>query len=488
MRKIPDRLFTIALILIVSFAFNLRAKAGNLYIGTSTVDITPELPVALDGQMHLRIAEEVETPLEANIVVIESRSESEKNRAVIFVSCDLVVIPLEVIEGVKLEVKKIAPEIEVDNIIMNATHTHTAPVVRIGLYPIPTTGVTQVKEYHAFFSKKTARAIKEAWDNRKLGSVTWGVGNAKIGHNRRATYSDNSARMYGQTDIPEFRSIEGPEDQNVQTLFFWNQQGYLMAIAINVACPSQEVESKTIIHADYWHPLRQKLRERFNSQLTVLGWIGASGDQSPHLMYGKAADERMRKLRGVDRLDEIACRIFTAVEDTYEVVQTERQNSVPIIHRIEEVSLPMRVVKSSEYEASKKEVSKLEIQLKENPEANEQLFRRLNSFEGDVIRRYEQQRNNLPTYKTQIHVVKIGDIVICTNPFELFTEYGIAIQARSKALQTFVIQLSGPGTYLPTEKAVKGGHYSAIIQSTLVGPEGGQLLVDETVNFINELF
>ena len=73
---------------------------------------------------------------------------------------------------------------------MNATHTHTAPVVRIGLYPIPTTGVTQVKEYHAFFSKKTARAIKEAWDNRKLGSVTWGVGNAKIGHNRRATYRD----------------------------------------------------------------------------------------------------------------------------------------------------------------------------------------------------------------------------------------------------------------------------------------------------------
>lgn len=84
--------------------------------------------------------------------------------------------------------------------------------------------------------------------------------------------------------------------------------------------------------------------------------------------------------------------------------------------------------------------------------------------------------------------MKIGDIVICTNPFELFTEYGIAMQARSKALQTFVIQLSGPGTYLPTEKAVKGGHYSAIIQSTLVGPDGGQLLVDETVDFINELF
>ena len=294
--------------------------------------------------------------------------------------------------------------------------------------------------------------------------------------------------MYDQTDIPEFQPMEGSEDQNIQTLFFWNQKGDLIATAINVACPSQEVEHKTAINADYWHPLRQKLRKRFNSQLSVLGWIGASGDQSPHLMYGKAADERMRKLRRIDRLDEIARRILSAVEETYEVVQMERQNNVPIIHRIEEVTLPMRIVTNSEYESSKKEILKMENQLKENPKAIEQLFRRLNSFEGDVIRRYEQQRNNLPIYKTQIHVVKMGDIVICTNPFELFTEYGIAMQARSKALQTFVIQLSGPGTYLPTEKAVKGGHYSAIIQSTLVGPDGGQLLVDETVNFINELF
>ncbi len=62
------------------------------------------------------------------------------------------------------------------------------------------------------------------------------------------------------------------------------------------------------------------------------------------------------------------------------------------------------------------------------------------------------------------------------------------MQARSKAIQTFVIQLAGPGTYLPTQKAINGGHYSAIVQSTLVGPEGGQILVDQTVNMINELF
>ena len=88
----------------------------------------------------------------------------------------------------------------------------------------------------------------------------------------------------------------------------------------------------------------------------------------------------------------------------------------------------------------------------------------------------------------ELHVLRIGDIAICTNSFELFTDYGIRMKARSKAIQTFVVQLVGPGTYLPTEKAIRGGHYSAVVHSSLVGPEGGNVLVDHTVNAINSLW
>lgn len=56
------------------------------------------------------------------------------------------------------------------------------------------------------------------------------------------------------------------------------------------------------------------------------------------------------------------------------------------------------------------------------------------------------------------------------------------------ALQNFVVQLTGPGTYLATAKAVRGGGYSAIIESTIVGPEGGQHLVEETAAVINSLW
>lgn len=71
---------------------------------------------------------------------------------------------------------------------------------------------------------------------------------------------------------------------------------------------------------------------------------------------------------------------------------------------------------------------------------------------------------------------------IGTNAFELYTDFGIQMKARSPGIQTFVIQLAGPGTYLPTERTVKHGGYGAVIQSSQIGPEGGQVPVEETVN------
>jgi hypothetical protein len=55
-------------------------------------------------------------------------------------------------------------------------------------------------------------------------------------------------------------------------------------------------------------------------------------------------------------------------------------------------------------------------------------------------------------------------------------------------LQTFVIQLAGAGTYLPSERAVLGGGYSAIPQSNRVGPQGGQVLVDRTVKLLDSMW
>lgn len=107
----------------------------------------------------------------------------------------------------------------------------------------------------------------------------------------------------------------------------------------------------------------------------------------------------------------------------------------------------------------------------------------------NVVKRFEQQQSGTTqNYEMELHAVRLGDIAIATNDFELFTDYGTQMKARSPALQTFVIQLCGNGTYLPSERATLGGGYSAVPESTPVGPEGGQVLVNETVELIKSLW
>jgi len=472
---------------------SVTAQDADIYVGASTADISPELPVALMGQFHLRVAEKADTPLYASILAIESTQGDVPLDTVVFVSCDLVYISDQLRDELRAEVMKRIPGFNSNKIILSATHTHTAPVLEDDpdessfLYPIPE-GVSKVKDYRDLFTQRVADAIVKAWDGREQGSMTWGLNRTAVGYNRRAVYQDGKAVMYGKTDVREFQNLEGYEDHDINSLFFWNGQDELIAMSIDVACPAQENEHLSTVNADYWHPVREALQEKFGSQLNVLGWIGAAGDQSPHSMYRKAGEARMQKLANKTRLDDIADRIVKATVETYEIVKKDKHSKVAFSHKMEKLNLPMRMITAEEYEESKKVQEDCAAQIAADPTKAAQLHAKMTWY-GDVLKRYDlQQENPGTTYETEIHVMRIGDAAICTNQFELFTDYGIRIQARSKAVQTFVVQLAGPGTYLPSAKAISGGGYSAVCQSNVVGAEGGQLLVDRTVEIINSFW
>ncbi|MBL7218500.1 MAG: hypothetical protein ISS69_00160 [Phycisphaerae bacterium] len=464
------------------------ACGGQLHVGAASVDITPSEPVAVSGQFHLRIARKVESPVTANVIALESRQGARLLDLAIMVSCDVVYIPTEVLRLVRQTVSRRLPGFDTSKIFLNGTHTHTAPVLLGGKYKIPAKGVISVEKYRAIFVDRVAKAIVAAWGARKPGRVSWGLAHAAVACNRRAVYANGSARMYGGTNTREFRGLEGYEDQDVNTLFFWDAAGAMIALAVNVSCPSQEVEGRSTVNADFWHPVRQALRKRYGKKLCVLGWTGAAGDQSPHLMYRKAAEERMRKLRGLTRLEEIARRIVRAVDEAHKVVKDDRHAEAPLVHKVETIHLPMRLVKDAEYAEAKAAVDRARARIAKDPKAADREHRRMKWYEVTVQRFERQKTDHNPTHETELHVLRIGDAVICTNAFELFTDYGIRIKARSKATQTFVVQLVGPGTYIPTAKAVRGGHYSAIVHSSLIGPKGGQALVDRTVTLIDSLW
>ena len=198
-------------------------------------------------------------------------------------------------------------------------------------------------------------------------------------------------------------------------------------------------------------------------------------------MYGKAADERMRKLRGLTRREEVARRIVAGWEDAYACARKDVRSDVVLQHCVKEIELPHRQVTESEVAEARKEAAKF---------ARDPAQRWNYRWNQAVVERYEAQHAGTEgTHNMELHVVRLGDVAIATNEFELFTDFGVQMKARSPAVQTFLIQLAaGSYGYLPTERAVRGGHYSAVIQSSRIGPDGGEVLVERTVEVMNELW
>jgi hypothetical protein len=466
---------------VLSPAVNLLAD--ELFVGSASVSITPSRPVALAGQRHTRVAREVESPVTATVMAIETRDGDTALDQAIMISCDLVAIRDGIQRRFRERVKSRLPDIQVDKLFLSATHTHTAPVTREGVYVIPKEDVMAPAEYVGFLIGRLEGAVVQAWQNRRPAGVSWGLGHALVAHNRRAVYEDGSARMYGRTNGSSFRAIEGYEDHYVDVLFFFNTDREVTAIAVNVACPSQEVEGRHAINADFWHEVRLRLRNRFGRNVQVLAWTGAGGDQSPHLMWYKRADERMRTLRKLTRLQEIARRIDLAVDEAYKGAKEDVRFNVTLTHHVKRIQLPVRMV--TEAEAAEAMEFCRAVGTEKEPNPQKCLER---TWQQQIVDRYERQSRN-PYYTVELHALRLGNVAVCTNPFELYTEYGVRIKARSQAVQTFVVQLAcASGGYLPTEEAIRGGHYSTAVYSNRVGPKGGDILVDETVKAINAMW
>lgn len=456
------------------------AAETELLIGAATTSITPDQPIALDGQFNTRISRGVDNPITATAVAIEARQAGRGVDQAVLVSCDLVAIRPPLLSAVRQRLADKLPEVDARKVILTATHTHTSGVTEEGKYEIPKEGVMQPSQYVAFLADRLEKLIGNAWRARRPGGVSWGLGHAVVGYNRRAVYANGTAAMYGKTDQPNFRGIEGYEDHGLEMLFFWNTgEQKPLAVAVNVACPSQEVEGGSKINADFWHDVRQQFQTGDYKDVLVLGWPAAAGDQSPHRMYRKAAEQRMLKLRGLSYTQEVARRIVGEINEVCGLVRNDVRTSAAFAHKVEDVALPVRKVTEKEAAAAQAEIDAL---AKKGDASRRQLWHQ------KVVDRYRQQDKE-PTLTVEVHALRIGDVAIVTNPFELFLDYGVQMQGRSKALQTFVLQLTcGSAGYLPTERAVKGGSYSAIVASNRVGPEGGQVLADRSVEMINSMW
>lgn len=506
----------------------------KLYIGWAETDITPNGKVSLVGQFAERISEYVEKPLTATAMAVECGKEQA-----IFCSVDLANASWMLIDSVRGRVSAMSKEIDTDKIIINAIHTHTGPdylgraVNASSVYTNDMTGSTSGttrnllerylpadKKYvesanikgnsdilsdeqiSEMLIEKISEAIVSAWNNRQPSGFSNAFGRAAVGMCRRASYSDGSAQMWGDTNRAVFEAVEGGSDTGIELMYVFGADNKLTGIVANLACPAQCVQHRLFISPDFWGETKKLLRERFGNDIFLLALCSAAGDQCPvdivrwvepesdvhdpnierlHPLKRKA-DPSMFDLSGMKKAGR---RVANEIICVYDDGLDEPQKEVEFEHRVCKMQLPLRRATLEDEKNAVKGIQDYFLQKDGDVDFNDAA--KLQIHLG-ILKRMELQEI-MNTVEITSHIIKLGSVAIATNPFELFLDYGNKIKARSHAEQTFLIQLAdGSNGYLPTEKAEKGGHYSAFISSGLVGHQGGDQLVNETLKNINEMF
>ena len=484
----------------------MKMKNEKILIGWGSRDVTPKGKVSLRGQFHIRISDEIHDPLTTTALALESADASEQ---AIIVSLDSVWISEALNSLCRKIIKEELADFDPEKLLISATHTHTAPCQKTDPFRDPpglSSDILTPDEYIDFLASKICKAAVEAWNNRKLGALGWGRGHAVVGFNRRVSYLDGSTVMYGKTDVPEFSHVEGYEDHGVDMLFTYTVDHKLTGMILNVPCPSQCSEVSWLISADYWHDTRQAIRAKHGEKLYILPQCSAAGDQAPRTMVNRKADARMLKLKGyktneklgIDyntaRRQDIADKITAAVDEVLPLVAKDIRDELEFCHAVINLNLKQRIASKEDLAIAREEVASWKAKLDELKDADpasvdySRAFRRI-GFNQKVIDLYKaQQHGEQLGFPVELHTIRLGDIAMSTNRFEYYLDFGLRIKARSKAIQTFIVQLAGNGTYLPTERAMSGGSYGAYIASTPIGPEGGQEIVENQVETINKMF
>ena len=486
--------------------------ADAIKAGWGTADITPKRTSELYGQYYQRVAKSVRDPLSVTALALEQPCADRASGQAIFVSCDQAMVDGGLVESVREKLKELIPDFEPSRLVVSATHTHNAPAAYDSLqWWKHDAAFLSFDEFRGTLRDALVSSAAQAWKSRALMEIGAASGLASVGHCRRPFYQDGSAEMYGATDRPDFTGMEGGQDDTIGVIGVWTAKGELTGLLVNVVCPSQVMEATYVVTADMYGEMRRQLRERTGSQVHVLCQVGAAGDQAPR-------DLTVPHRGGPTYWDdagmvELGGRLANAVMEALPRAERARQSGTLLRHTTLTPRLPIRMVSPHTYAKAVSELAALVAREPADERSLESAYSRfvqktrereklpvpgpyddknddfvlMRNLEA-VVRRFQLQQKD-PLQRIELHALRLGDMAISTSPFELYLDYGLRIRARSPATLTLHAQLSCDAAgYLPTARAVAAGGYGGLVANGLIGPEGGQLLVEYVLEAFQRLF
>lgn len=462
----------VCLSVVLLFGPELRAE---LQAGTAVVDITPKMwPLALRGSFHPIIVDSARDPLHVRSIVLDD-GESTIALAVV----DSCMVHRDVLDPARAKASE-RTGIPADHIMVSATHTHSAPFANA------VHGTPEELAYQEQLENGIVEAIVEAAKNREPAQVGWGSYDLPDEVFNRRWYlkpgkmppnpfgsTDDKVKMNPPRGDDWLEKPAGPTDPEVSVLYVRDGQGRALSVFANYALHYVGNVGPRV-SADYFgefarlmeHRLPRKA-ERFVAMLSN----GTSGDinninfpkprprRAPFEQIGmvasKTADAATRAIEGIDS--------FSAAPQL-----AMRQREVTLNHRVPSEDLLARARKLTEPPLKTGERKTLERLYAERTLALAKLP---------------------PTTEVVLQAIRIGDLAICTLPFEVLVEIGLELKEKSPAADTFVVELANGGYgYLPSPEQHALGGYETWLGTNKVQIDASEILSRNLLEMLAELF
>jgi hypothetical protein len=416
-----------------------------LRAGAATSNITPPLGVSLNGGMSDRTATHIHDELHARCLVLEGGA-----KKLAIVVCDSCMMPQSILNAAK-HLAHGHTGIPLDQMLVSATHTHTAPAV---------TGVFQSEPdpaYREFLAVRISDGIRRAVNNLAPAKIGWGVGReATQVFNRRWKMKDtvklvdpfgrvDQVRMNPPRASADLVEPAGPTDPEIGVLSVRAANGRPLALLANYSLHYVGGVPGGHVSADYFGAFAKRVGQRLSADGLDPPFVGilsngTSGDINNINFRQKAEGaEPYAQIRAVAEL--------VAAEAARVAGSIDYHDWVPLEMREARLRLGRRPTPKDEVERAKFILSKAE-----GPalRGTQQIYAR----ETVLLNEYP------PVVETIVQAMKIGELGIAGSPCETFAETGLAIKAASPLKPTFTIELANDYRgYLPTAEHHKLGGY-----------------------------
>ena len=462
-----------------------ETNAGNsLQVGIAESDITPPVGFPMAGYYHERLAEGSSDPLKARAIVFR-----DGQTQAALVVCDLIGIATDLSQAIRKRASE-KTGIPAANIVISATHSHTAPDYMKELY-LNLGGERQDPLRSAYIEKLIngpVEAIVKAQAAAKPAVLAAGftTQQSPVSFNRRFVMRDGSVRTWMNLGNPEVVRAAGPIDPQIGLLSVKDEAGKSLGILSNFALHLDTVGGVKW-SADYPYFIEQTLRKSVGPEVISVFGTGCCGDIN-HV------DPRRPER---NKADFIGNSLGDSIQK--QLAQLPRLERTNLVVKSRSVRLPLQDATQDEVVASIKILQaagrKEKVEFLDHVTAYKKLMLDQFRHREPYAKTAEHITWGLSralagvgeTLPVEVTVMTLGsDVAIVFLPGEVFVDLGLAIKQGSPFRTTLVMELSNcvETIYIPTRAAYAGGSYE--VTNSATQPGSGELLVETALSLLRE--